>query len=214
MDRATNGNTQIIHMNTPNHPKHASIFTGKRDTKNMTEISKDFEDYKRDTRRICKDGTAAPKITKTIRKQAVTKSTHTFSSRASMSARSEKMIANGAIFEDAPAWAFEHNPATEPEVALWLNIPNWQKERVAENREKAQGEKWFSALHPDIQEALLECSQQIADKYKGAGTRLSSQFGQYFMHAGGAITLLRGEVADSGKGIENCPCGNVHHKLM
>ena len=109
---------------------------------------------------------------------------------------------------------FDHDVQKGKIAEIWWDLPEWQRKEAERDVERCMGQPWFHALHPDIQAALSDHNEALFTKYKGSGVRFSSEFGQYFVHAGGAITLLRGAGMDDGVALEGCPCGNKHYKRV
>lgn len=96
----------------------------------------------------------------------------------------------------------------------WYNIPQWIRDQYAELGPRSEAKKWFRDLENRQKDVLRACTASVVDKYRGCGRLHSPEFGQYFLHAGGALTLITGDSVSKGESLQGCPCGIAHYKAI
>lgn len=116
------------------------------------------------------------------------------------------MIEKGQLFEDVAASKFEHDRLLQEYTRHFFDTPVWMRDKYAEQGVRAESQAWFKKLTDFQKDMLRACTVDVVARYRGCGQLFSPTYGAYFLHAGGALTLLSAPV------LKGCPCGSEHYK--
>lgn len=186
--------------------KARSFFQGGVDDKSAQDIAADWEVYKK-RRRSFRSGERAPEVKRVIRAPVAPGKAKGCSL---LTVRMRAMHEAGLDIE--PGHIFDHCAAVEDAVKLVLGEiqPRFLLEYQMDPR-GTENSKWFRLAPASHKEALRLATPAAVVRYRDTGYKISPEYGQYFLHAGGGISLLRESIEPGGLA---CRCGAVHHRMM